>query len=60
MAKKLGLFYMYDIQDVLFFEYDFKKEICTINLKDKRKFNYRMTYEKFKETYHNYIKKIYF
>lgn len=51
---------MYDIQDVLSFEYDFKKEICTIYLKDKRKFNYRMTYEKFKETYHKYIKKIYF
>lgn len=49
---------MYDIQDVLFFEYDFKKEICTIYLKDKRKFNYRMTYEKFKETYHNYLNKI--
>lgn len=49
---------MYDIQDVLFFEYDFKKKICTINFKDKRKFNYRMTYEKFKETYHNYINKI--
>ena len=51
---------MYDVNDILMFSYDFIKKICTITLKDKRIFNYRMTYEKFKETYHNYIKKIYF
>ena len=51
---------MYEISDVSFFEYDFKKGICTIHLKDKRKFNYKMSYDKFKDTYHNFIKKIYF
>lgn len=60
MAKKYAVYYMYDVKDILYFEYQFKTEICTIHLKDKRKFNYKMTYEKFKQTYHNYIKKIYF
>ena len=50
---------MYDVNDILYFEYQFKTEICTIHLKDKRKFNYRMSYDKFKDTYHNYVNKIY-
>lgn len=50
---------MYDVKDIRLFEYQFKTEICTIHLKDKRIFNYRMSYDKFKETYHKYIKKIY-
>lgn len=51
---------MYEAKDISYFEYNYQTNICTIYLKDARKFNYRMDYEKFKETYHNFIKKIYF
>lgn len=49
---------MYEAKDISHFIYDYKLQICTIVLKDKRKFNYRMDYDKFKNTYHNFIKKI--
>lgn len=50
---------MYDVKDIRLFEYDFKKGICTITLKTNKQYNYRMSYEKFKDTYHNYVNKIY-
>ena len=49
---------MYEVTDIKKFEYDFKTNICTIMLKSNKKYFYRMSYNKFKETYHNFVKKI--
>ena len=48
---------MYEVKDIAFFQYVFESGICTIHLLNKKKFNYKMSYDKFKETYHNYCKK---
>lgn len=48
---------MYEVKDIAFFQYVFESGMCTIHLLNKKKFNYKMSYDKFKETYHNYCKK---